>query len=120
LQVSRGQVHRLLGPKGEQRLLQLLEELARRPCFRARRRRDRPPAVPRRVGLVLGAAVDEERGHEEKLQPVRVLEGIVEPAERGARCPSRWPPPARWWRARDSPCGRWCRNGCATCGPARR
>src|SRR5438093_743222 len=84
LQVRGGQIHRLVGAKREQRLLQLLEKLARRPRLGGGRRHDRAPPVAGGIGLVLGASIDEERGDEQKLQAVRVLERVVEPADRVA------------------------------------
>src|SRR5437899_1170615 len=65
LQVSGRQIHRLVGAKREERLLQLLEDLLRRPRLRAGRRRDGPSPVPRGIGLVLGPSIDEERRDEE-------------------------------------------------------
>src|SRR2546427_589573 len=84
-EVGRGERDRLVGLEREQRRFQLGEELSRRPPRGAGRWRERASTeVVRRVPLVLGRVLNEGGGDEEELEPVRVLERVVEPAERVA------------------------------------
>src|SRR5262245_50337336 len=78
LQVRLGQPERVVRPQRNQRIVQLLEDLALRPAAGAARRPDRARAVAGERLLALVDLVDERAGYEQQLGHVRVVEPIVE------------------------------------------
>ena len=79
LEVGGRPVDRLEGAQSHEGVVEPLEELVGRHGLRAARGLDLDGAVVRRVHLVMRGAVHEGRGHEEELEPVRVLEAVEEP-----------------------------------------
>lgn len=62
VQIGGGEIHGLVGAQREQRAVEPLEKLPRGERGDSGWRRDRAAAVVGRVGLVLGAAIDERGG----------------------------------------------------------